>query len=458
MILHIKDKDAPIRELSLDQVKFEFRNKIISNSALYWKAGMSEWSRLDQLPEIKEISVQSPKEERLGENWLYRQIDARRHFSEATNTNQNQDATTKWTWVKILSSTGFILVYIFACSLFISAAITRNENHNPTLGFLLGLILFRRIFRLQSEKTITKKPDRSFSRFYLHASAWAFAKWFVYLIPVYIFAVLDAETSSYLGTNLGKCLGLYICTLTLGLDVPVWTWRKRNEFIANGYPRKNLAWAVIGGVGIPASIYAVIFLFIPAFQNSMERARIVSEAFEASKAAEAQTNATPAPWSPPEEWHDVSDASSGLPTESQSLRRVYGKSLAYSFILPSDWDINYDLAPYDLFADGNGSTLKVIYQPSSSKTALERLDFIRGMLRHSGEVKITNFFTKLINNIQWVGFSCTIHHPKKMPIITTCLAYKHNRQIFMITYHTLLSNKQKFDDIFNPIINSFEIR
>lgn len=458
MILHIKDKDAPIREVSLDQVKFEFRNKIISNSALYWKAGMSEWSRLDQLPEIKEISVQSPKEERLGENWLYRQIDARRHFSEAPNSNQSQDATTKWTWVKILSSTGFILVYIFACSLFISAAITRNENHNPTLGVLLGLILFRRIFRLQSEKTITKKPDRSFSRFYLHASAWAFAKWFVYLIPVYIFAVLDAETSSYLGTNLGKCLGLYICTLILGLDVPVWTWRKRNEYTANGYPRKNLAWAVVGGVGIPVSIYAVIFLFIPAFQSSMERARIVSEALEASKVAEAQANATPAPWSPPAEELDPQAAVSVAPAESSAQQRVYGKSMAYSLILPPEWEVTNYIPDHDFGANNKALFFQVIYFKESSKTASEILDILKIRLQKDGAYYFSNPIFRNINGLNWISFTCEMKLLKNSAGSTTCQVYKNNKGIFILMYGSALSPEEETRPVFNSILNSFEIK
>jgi hypothetical protein len=47
MILHVKEKDAPVREISIEQAKFEFKNNIISRDALCWKIGMKEWVVLD---------------------------------------------------------------------------------------------------------------------------------------------------------------------------------------------------------------------------------------------------------------------------------------------------------------------------------------------------------------------------------------------------------------------------
>ena len=75
MILHVKDKDAPVREISIEQAKFEFKNNIISRDALCWKIGMKEWVALDLLPEMHDRLLDSPKETKLNENWL-----ATQHF------------------------------------------------------------------------------------------------------------------------------------------------------------------------------------------------------------------------------------------------------------------------------------------------------------------------------------------------------------------------------------------
>lgn len=296
MILQIKDKDAPVREISLDQAKFEFRNKIISNSALYWKAGMKEWERLDQMPEIKAITTQSPKEDRLGENWLYRQIDARRSLGE---TGKLSSLTAKEKWLNILSVLGITLVYIFTFLLFISATITRDQNHNPFLGFLFGFILFRRILRLQSESTISKNQNIKFVAFYLKSSFLSCLKWFLYLTPVYIVAVIDAETASHFGKNMGKSLGLYICTIVCSVDAPLWVWRKRNQFSASGYPQKNLAWAYVGGIGLPLSLIYLFAFFIPEFQNATQRTQAIVEANKFPKPRVVPTNENA--YSPPEQ-------------------------------------------------------------------------------------------------------------------------------------------------------------
>ena len=287
MLIHIKQDGKPIREISLEQAKFEIHNKMITGAALYWAAGMKEWARLDQLPEIYDQTSKSIKEERLGVNWLYRQIDARRSFGD---TRKLSSPTAKEKWLKALSITGLIIVYIFTCLLFVSAVITRDQNHNPLLGFLLGLILFRRIFRLQSQSVIINKQTINFVAYYFKASFLACLKWLLYLTPVYIFAIVDAETASDFGKNMGKSLGLYICTIVFAVDAPFWVWRKRNQFAESAYPEKNLAWAFVGGIGLPLSLIYLFAFFIPVFQNSMQRAQAVAEAAKFPKPRSVPTS------------------------------------------------------------------------------------------------------------------------------------------------------------------------
>jgi tetratricopeptide (TPR) repeat protein len=181
-------------------------------------------------------------------------------------------------WLKALSVTGVVLTYIFACLLFISFVVTRDQNHNPLLGFLLGLILFRRISRLQSESVIINKQHINFFAYYIKALFIAFLKWLLYLTPVYIFAIIDAETASDASKNIGKFLSLYFCTIFFALDAPFWVWRKRKQFSDSGYPKKNMAWAIVGGIGLPLSLIYLFTFFIPVFQNSVQRAQSVAEA------------------------------------------------------------------------------------------------------------------------------------------------------------------------------------
>lgn len=452
MILHIKDKDAPIRELTIEQAKFEFRNKVISSSALYWKAGMQEWSRLDQLPDIKEIADQSPKEERLGENWIYRQIDARRNLSEPPRENKSDSPVNKWSWAGFLASAGWILVYIATCTMLISSAITRNEDHNPVVGFLLGLILFRRIYRIQSEKTIIKKQNISLLGYYLHSSAWSFLKWFLWLIPVYVFAVLDAETAANMGENLGKCFGIFLCTIFLGLDVPFWTWRKKSEYATIGYPPKKLAWAIVGAIAIPASIYAGIFLVIPAFQNAIYRAGIASQVVKLKEVSKdldrlsdrekslEETSPTSAPTSP----------------ESAGSDRVYGKSKAYSLVLPEGWEVTNDIADHDFTASGKGLNFEVIYKPINTMTPMEILDKIKNRLQKNGATDFTDPYSKFINNREWLGITCAVTFQGSKSGSMTCMVHTGENRAFLLMYGSALYSFEKTQPVFDSIIQSFE--
>jgi hypothetical protein len=214
---------------------------------------------------------------------------------------------------------------------------------------------------------------------------------------------------------------------------------------------------VIGGVGIPASIYAVIFLFIPAFQNSMERARIVSDAFEASKVAEAQAKVTPAPWSPPEESFDVI-AVSNRPNTLPNSQRVFGKSKAYSLILPDDWEVTNDIPEHDFTASRDSLNFEVIYQPSRAKSANELLDIIKRRFQKNGAVDFTDPYRKEINNRQWIGFACTLIFRGAKSGSMTCLVHKSEKGVFILMYGSALSPKEETSPVFDKILNSFEIK
>ena len=458
MIIQIKDKDTPIREISLEQAKFEFRNKIISNSALYWKEGMKEWERLDQMPEIREITSHSPKEERLGESWLYRQINARRHFFGNIQSASDKGNSEKHKWVRTLSSIGIILDYLFVCISFWGSSIGQKENDILLPGVIVALILLRRIYRLEAERTLTQKPDISFLGFYFRASAWSFIKWFIYLIPVCIFAFLDAENASQIGTNLGRCFGIYIFSILFSIDTPIWTWRKRKEYAKVGYPPKNMSWAIAGGIAIPAFAIGLFTLVIPAFQNSLERAKIVSEAAQASKTAEAQTNASPTPWSPPaEELIDPQTADSVAPSDPSVPQRVYGKSKAYSLILPPEWEVSNQFPEHDFSAHNKALFFQVMYFKESSKTASELLDILKTRLQKDGAVDFSNQFGYDLYGIRWTAFFCKIRILENESGEMTCMVYKSNKGVFISMFGSALKPEIETRKFFDPIFESFTI-
>ena len=314
MILHVKEKDAPVREISIEQAKFEFKNNIISRDALCWKIGMKEWVALDQLPEMHDRLLDSPKENKLNENWLNRQLDARRSFTSDAQPAVSQSTNDKSYRLKILARIGVILIFVLTCMQFAGSAIsavTRNEYKEPLLGLLCGIIVFRRLYRLECEKTALLKNGGSFTGYYFSSSLKSISKWFIYFIPAGIFASLTGENGNEYGTIIGTLLGAIIFTILFGLDVPIWVWRKK-ECIANKvFPEKNLAWALTGAISIPLAIYFAIFFMVPSFQRARERAEMASRITEANAEAEearklelANQDATKPAWQPPEESFD----------------------------------------------------------------------------------------------------------------------------------------------------------
>ena len=347
MILHVKDKDAPVREISIEQAKFEFKNNIISRDALCWKIGMKEWVTLDQLPEMHERILESPKENKLTENWLNRQLDARRSLKSDAQTTVAQSMDNKSYWLKILARIGVILIFTFTCLQLIgytTSSTTRNEPSALGFGFLCGIMICRRIYRLQSEKTALLKNAGSFIGFYFSSSLKSILKWFIYFAPLGVFAVLTGETSDDYAESFGTILGFIIFTMFFSLDVPIWVWRKK-ECIANKhFTEKNIAWALTGAISIPLAIYFAIFFMVPSFQRARERAEMASritqaraEAEEARKSELASQDAVKSAWQPPEEsfddakkpqWSppekdfDVEPAKSPTLTPSQVLERL----------------------------------------------------------------------------------------------------------------------------------------
>ena len=325
-----------MREISIEQAKFEFKNNIISRDALCWKIGMKEWVALDQLPEMHDRLLDSPKENKLNENWLNRQLDARRSFTSDAQPSVSQSTNDKSHRLKILARIGVILIFILTCIQFAGSAIsavTRSEYKEPLLGLLCGIIVFRRLHRLECEKTALLKNGGSFTGYYFSSSLKSISKWFIYFIPAGIFASLTGENGNEYGTIIGTLLGAIIFTILLGLDVPIWVWRKK-ECIANKvFPEKNLAWALTGAISIPLAIYFAVFLMVPSFQRARERAEMAvrinkerAEAEEARKSELASQDATkpastpPASdstWSPPEKDFDVEPAKGSPPIPSQ---------------------------------------------------------------------------------------------------------------------------------------------
>ena len=434
MILHVKEKDAPVREISIEQAKFEFKNHIISRDALCWKIGMKEWVTLDQLPEMQDRLLESPKENKLNENWLNRELDARRSFTSDAQPTVAQSMNNKSHRLKILAPIGVILMFILTCIQFAGSAISavsRSEYKEPLLGLLCGVIVFRRLYRLECEKTALLKNGGSFTGYYFSSSLKCISKWFIYFIPAGIFASLTGENGNEYGTIIGTLLGAIIFTILLGLDVPIWVWRKK-ECIANKvFPEKNLAWALIGAISIPLAIYFAIFFMVPSFQRARERAEMAvrinkerAEAEEARKSEVSSQEAVKPAWQPPEESFDDAKKSQWsppkedfddpkkpqwTPPESDSVveaaksstpafKRVFGKSRAYSLILPADWEVTNDIAEHDFSADQDGLVFDVIYKAKNSRSALEVSDITRKRLQKNGVSDFSKTYIKKVNN------------------------------------------------------------
>ena len=312
-----------MREISIEQAKFEFKNNMISRDALCWKIGMKEWVALDQLPEMHERILESPKENKLTENWLNRQLDARRSLKSDAQTTVAQSMNNKSYWLKILARIGVILIFTLTCLQLIgytTSSTTRNEPSALGFGFLCGIMICRRIYRLQSEKTALLKNAGSFIGFYFSSSLKSILKWFIYFAPLGVFAILTGETSDDYAESFGTILGFIIFTMFFSLDVPIWVWRKK-ECIANKlFPEKNLAWALTGAISIPLAIYFAIFFMVPSFQRARERAEMASRitqarAEEARKSELANQDAVKPAWQPPEESFDDAKKPAWQPPE-----------------------------------------------------------------------------------------------------------------------------------------------
>lgn len=341
MILHVKEKDAPVREISIEQVKFEFHNNIISRDALCWKIGMKEWVALDQLPEMHDRLLDSPKENKLNENWLNRQLDVRRSLTSDAQPDVSQSMDNKSYWLKILARIGVILMFIFTCLYFAGSASSGaapDEYNALFLGVICGVMVFRRLYRLESEKTAIFNKNSSFILFYLKSSLKSIRKLFVYVIPVIVVAALGGDNANESKTIWVTFAAGLISTILFGLDVPIWVWRQK-ECIANDhFPEKNLAWAWTGAIGIPLAIYFAMFFMVPSFLHARERAETAAnitqanaEAKEARKLELANQDATnpastpPASdstWTPPEKDLDVEPPKSSTLTPSEVLERL----------------------------------------------------------------------------------------------------------------------------------------
>ena len=478
MILHVKEKDAPVREISIEQAKFEFHNNIISRDALCWKIGMKEWVTLDQLPEMQDRLLESPKENKLNENWLNRELDARRSFTSDAQPTVAQSMNNKSHRLKILAPIGVILMFILTCIQFAGSAISavsRSEYKEPLLGLLCGVIVFRRLYRLECEKTALLKNGGSFTGYYFSSSLKSISKWFIYFIPAGIFAFLTGENASEYGTIIGTLLGAIIFTILLGLDVPIWVWRKK-ECIANKvFPEKNLAWALTGAISIPLAIYFAIFFMVPSFQRARERAEMAvrinkerAEAEEARKSELSSQDAVKPAWQPPEESFDAKKPQLSLPekdldvepatSSTPAFKRVFGKSRAYSLILPADWEVINDMPEHDFSAYQDGLVFDVIYKAKNSRSALEVSDITRKRLQKNGGSDFSKTYIKKVNNRDWITFSVIFLKPDKNKYKMTCMVLKNHNEVFVLLFGGILPSAERSQPAYDSIIRSFNIQ
>jgi len=479
MILHVKDKDAPVREISIEQAKFEFKNNIISRDALCWKIGMKEWVTLDQLPEMHERILESPKENKLTENWLNRQLDARRSLKSDAQTTVAQSMNNKSYWLNILARIGVILIFTLTCLQLIgytTSSTTRNEPSALGFGFLCGIMICRRIYRLQSEKTALLKNAGSFIGFYFSSSLKSILKWFIYFAPLGVFAILTGETSDDYAESFGTILGFIIFTMFFSLDVPIWVWRKK-ECIANKlFPEKNLAWALTGAISIPLAIYFAIFFMVPSFQRARERAEMAvrinkerAEAEEARKSEHASQDAVKPAWQPPEESFDDAKKPQVSPPEKHldvepatsstpAFKRVFGKSRAYSLMLPADWEVTNDIAEHDFSAYQDSLVFDVIYKAKNSRSALEVSDITRKRLQKNGGSDFSKTYIKKVNNRDWITFSVIFLKPDKNKFKMTCMVLKNHNEVFILMFGGILPSAERSQPVYDSIIRSFNIQ
>lgn len=178
---------------------------------------------------------------------------------------------------------------------------------------------------------------------------------------------------------------------------------------------------------------------------------------EASKVAEAQANATPAPWSPPADELDPQAAVSGAPTESSAQQRVYGKSMAYSLILPPQWEVTNQFPENDLSAQNKLLFFRVMYFKESSKTASELLDILKTRLHMDGATDFSNEFIYDIYGIRWNAFTCSIKILGDNTGSITNMINKNDKGIFILIFGSAVEAEIDTRKFFSPILDSFTI-
>jgi TPR repeat protein len=290
---------------------------------------------------MHERLLDSPKENKLNEKWLGRQLDARRSLTSEAQPAVSQSMDNKSYWLKILARIGAILMFIFTCLYFAgfaSSGAAPDEFNALFLGVICGVMVFRRLYRLECEKTAIFNKDSSFKLFYLKSSFKSISKLFVYVIPVIVLAALGADNANESKTIWVTFAAGIISTILFALDVPIWVWRQKECIDNDHFPEKNLTWAWTGAIGIPLAIYFAMFFMVPSFLRARERAETAAnitqanaEAEEARKLEVANQDATkPAStppssdstWSPPEKDLDQEPPKSPTLTHSQVLERL----------------------------------------------------------------------------------------------------------------------------------------
>jgi len=140
-----------------------------------------------------------------------------------------------------------------------------------------------------------------------------------------------------------------------------------------------------------------------------------------------------------------------------AFKRVFGKSRAYSLILPADWEVRNDNPEHDFSAVQDGYFFDVIYKAKNSRSALEVSDITRKRLQKNGGFDFSKSYIKKLNNRDWITFNTMFLTAKKNKMKMTCMVHKNNGGVFIFLYGEFLPSPERSQAVFDSIIRSFSI-
>jgi hypothetical protein len=139
-------------------------------------------------------------------------------------------------------------------------------------------------------------------------------------------------------------------------------------------------------------------------------------------------------------------------------KMVYGKSGAYSLVLPQGWIVTNDTPEHDFTATGEGLNFEVIYQPHSSRSALEAILITKNRFQKNGGVDFTEPETIEINGNEWVKINCKFVFRGEKTGSMTCMACKKPSGLFIVMFGGVLSDQGNTQSTLRSILESFEIQ